>query len=201
MNGKIRGRLLVIDQSQIKANPTVPFMSLSSPTKVHVVYGLATTGDDFVSIEEVSDLFLSPQGSSCDINTIALGLKAPTPGLKAPTLGLKAPSGPPRSTPESTQPLPAHSFMECVTSVLLSKRPTAPSLQDFQFDISLAAAQHNCSTFAAHDRSLENVIASDPNSIMAYGSDFKPPEILAPLLQSHLGGRTSIEFSNTGRIT
>jgi hypothetical protein len=51
--------------------------------------------------------------------------------------------------------------------------------------MSLAGARHNWSTFASFDRSLEKVIASDPNSIMAYGSEFKPPEILAPLLESH----------------
>jgi hypothetical protein len=75
--------------------------------------------------------------------------------------------------------------MECVKSILLWENPTAPSLQDFQFEMSIAAAQHNWSTFASFDRSLEKVIASDPNSIMAYGSEFKPPEILAPLLVSH----------------
>jgi hypothetical protein len=75
--------------------------------------------------------------------------------------------------------------MDSVKSTLLWKRSTAPSMQDFQFDILLAAAQHNWSTFESFERSLEKVIASDPNSILAYGSEFKPPEILAPLLASH----------------
>jgi hypothetical protein len=100
-------------------------------------------------------------------------------------LGFKAPSGPPCSIPEPSPLPPAQSFMDSVKSILLWKRSTAPSLQDFQFDMSLAAAQHNWSTFESFERSLEKVIASDPNSIMAYGSEFKPPEILAPLLASH----------------
>jgi hypothetical protein len=75
--------------------------------------------------------------------------------------------------------------MESVKSILSWERPSAPSLQDFRFDVSLAAAQHNWSTFESFERNLEEVIASDPNSIMAYGSEFKPPEILAPLLASH----------------
>jgi hypothetical protein len=75
--------------------------------------------------------------------------------------------------------------MDSVKSILSWERPTAPSLQDFRFDMSLAAAQHNWSTFESFGRSLENVIASDPNSIMAYGSEFKPPEVLAPLLTDH----------------
>jgi hypothetical protein len=75
--------------------------------------------------------------------------------------------------------------MECVKSILLWQIPTALSLQDFQFKMSLAAAQHNWSSFSSFDRSLEKVIASDPNSIMAYGSEFKPPQVLAPLLASY----------------
>jgi hypothetical protein len=75
--------------------------------------------------------------------------------------------------------------MGVVQPILLWDRPLAPSLQDFQFDMSRKAAQHNWSTFESFQRSLDKVIASDPNSIMAYGSEFKPPEILAPLLASH----------------
>jgi hypothetical protein len=45
----------------VKANPTVPFMVLSSLNKVHVVLGFTTTGGDLVSTEEEADVFLSPQ--------------------------------------------------------------------------------------------------------------------------------------------
>jgi hypothetical protein len=50
-----------------------------------------------------------------------------------------------------------------------SSRPTAP---DFQFDISLEAAQHNWWTFESLERILKKVVASDPNSMMACGSEF-----------------------------
>jgi hypothetical protein len=68
---KNRGRLLAIKPS-IKANPTVLFMVFLSLNKAHVVFGLTTTGGDHVSSEEKTDVFLCPQGSSCDIYTIAL---------------------------------------------------------------------------------------------------------------------------------
>jgi hypothetical protein len=69
--------------------------------------------------------------------------------------------------------------MDSVKSILSWERPSAPSLQDFRLDMSLEAAQHNWSTFESFERNLEKVSASDPNSIMAYGSKFKP------LLASH----------------
>jgi hypothetical protein len=59
-------------KSAIEANQTVPFMVLSSLNKVHVVFGMKTTGDELVSTEEMAYVFLSPQGSSVDLHTIAL---------------------------------------------------------------------------------------------------------------------------------
>jgi hypothetical protein len=47
-------------------------MALSPFNKVHVVFGLTTTGGDLVSTEGQADVFLSPQGSTCDIHTVAL---------------------------------------------------------------------------------------------------------------------------------
>jgi hypothetical protein len=96
--------------------------------------------------------------------------------------GLKAPTGPQRSTPEPTRLTPARSFKSSVKSILLWEPPTAPLLQAFEFDVSLDAIQHNWLTFESLERSLEKPI--DLNSIMAYGSEFKPLEILAPLLDS-----------------
>jgi hypothetical protein len=72
--------------------------------------------------------------------------------------------------------------MESVQSILLWERLDRPrKFQNFQFDMPLDAAQQNWPAFASFERSLAQVIASDPNSIMAYGSEFKLPEILAPL--------------------
>jgi hypothetical protein len=62
-------------------------------------------------------------------------------------------------------------------SILIWDHPIAPSLQDFQFDMSLDAAQHNYSSFESFERSVEKVISSDLDSIIAYGTEFKPPEI------------------------
>jgi hypothetical protein len=46
-----------------------------------------------------------------------------------------------------------------IKSILFLERSTAPSLQDFQFDMSLEAVQHNWWTFELFERSLEKVIA------------------------------------------
>jgi hypothetical protein len=59
-------------KSAIEANQTVPFMVLSSLNKVHVVFGMKKTGGELVSTEETAYVFLSPQGSSVDLHTIAL---------------------------------------------------------------------------------------------------------------------------------
>jgi hypothetical protein len=59
-------------KSAIESNQTVPFMVLSSLNKVHVVFGMMTTGGELVSTEERAYVFLSPQGSSVDLHTIAL---------------------------------------------------------------------------------------------------------------------------------
>jgi hypothetical protein len=48
----------------------------------------------------------------------------------------------------------------------------APGTLDFQFDMSLDAAQHNWWTFESFERILKKVIASDPNSMMTYGLEF-----------------------------
>jgi hypothetical protein len=90
-----------------------------------------------------------------------------------------------RGSLASSQFPPAQSFIAYVKSILLWNRPSAPTLQDFQFDMSIAAAEHNWSTFNSFERSLEKVISSDANSIMAYGSEFKPVATLAPLLDKH----------------
>jgi hypothetical protein len=58
--------------SSIRANPTVPFMTISPFNKAHVVFGLTTTGGDLVSTEGQADVFLSPQGSTCDVHRVAL---------------------------------------------------------------------------------------------------------------------------------
>jgi hypothetical protein len=97
------------------------------------------------------------------------------PGLNAP----------PRSrclAPELTQLVLAQSIMGLVKSILLCKRPTAPTLQDFHFRMLLNAAQPNWSNDEFVERSNGKVIASDPNSIKAYGSELKPVEIFARTL-------------------
>jgi hypothetical protein len=84
------------------------------------------------------------------------------PGLNAP----------PRSrclAPELTQLVLAQSIMGLVKSILLCKRPIAPTLQDFHFRMLLNAAKPNWSNDEFVERSNGKVIASDPNSIKAYG--------------------------------
>jgi hypothetical protein len=78
-----------------------------------------------------------------------------------------------------------HEFLEKVKAVLRWNPPTPPTLQDFKFELTTEAAEHNWRTFESHGNSLEQVIASDPHSVMAYGSEFKPARILTPLLESH----------------
>jgi hypothetical protein len=63
------------------------------------------------------------------------------------------------------QPTSTPSFMGFVKSILHWEHSTAPSLQEFQFDMCLGVMKHNWSTIQSFERSLEKVVAFDPNSI------------------------------------
>jgi hypothetical protein len=137
------------------------------------------------------------------LNAPTPGLNVPIPALNAPTPGLNVPNALNAPSPGLNAPFLGsqrsadQSFMGVVKSILLWDRPFAPSLQDFQFVMSHDTAQHKWSTFESFERSLEQVIASDPNSIMAYGSEFKPPEMAT--LQEDPGARLGSSARTTRR--
>jgi hypothetical protein len=63
------------------------------------------------------------------------------------------------------------------------RKPATPSL--FIFENSTVAAAHNASILAQFNYNIDQAIRARPNSQTMYGYEFKPSEILAPLLSNH----------------
>ena len=76
------------------------------------------------------------------------------------------------------------SFMECVKKVL--QFPASPiSLPPFQCKLTADAAEQNLKLLSQHDGSIGKVIEQAAFSPMSIGSEFKPPDVLEPILANH----------------
>jgi hypothetical protein len=60
-----------------------------------------------------------------------------------------------------------------------------PGPSQFKFQMNIASATHNGNILQAHNYDLASAIRSDGNSPLSFGSEFRPVEVLKPLLGIH----------------
>ena len=68
---------------------------------------------------------------------------------------------------------------------ILNWSPPPRSPPPFNFSLSKEAANQNFKTLKSTNFDLDGILRANPNSPTAYGSEFRPPHILTPLLASH----------------
>ena len=69
---------------------------------------------------------------------------------------------------------------------LISRRSqTTPTLPSLSFEVSQSAAESNASLLRAANYDVSELIEAHPNSILSYGSEFRNPVLLHPLLRRH----------------
>ena len=74
-------------------------------------------------------------------------------------------------------------FLRALTQVISTRLPTIQPPQ-FKFELIPAEAIHNMNVIKSHG-SLEAAIKAQTNSPVSYGSEFRPPWILHPLMHRH----------------
>ena len=74
--------------------------------------------------------------------------------------------------------------MDTIREVLRWKQPE-PAKPQFIFEMSKRAAQKNYLVLGKHNFDFDKAIRAQANSPVAYGSEFKPAEILEPLFSRH----------------
>ncbi len=81
-------------------------------------------------------------------------------------------------------PLPDGRLADALTSILGAPQPTTwPT--EFRFEWSTEAADHNLAVLQRHALDLDIALAAQPFSSLTPGSEFRPVELLAPLLSLH----------------
>ncbi len=81
-------------------------------------------------------------------------------------------------------PLAEGRLADAIASILGAPQPTTQPT-DFCFEWSIAAADHNLAVLQKHALDLETALAAQPFSSLTPGSEFRPVELLAPLLSMH----------------
>ena len=81
-------------------------------------------------------------------------------------------------------PLPEGRLTDAIASILGAPKPTTQPTK-FRFEWSIAAADHNLAVLQKHALDLETALAAQPFSSLTPGSEFRPVELLAPLLSMH----------------
>ena len=81
-------------------------------------------------------------------------------------------------------PLPEGRLADALASILGASQPTTGPT-DFRFEWSSAAADHNLAVLRKHALDLDAALAAQPFSSITPGSEFRPAELLAPLLSLH----------------
>jgi hypothetical protein len=81
-------------------------------------------------------------------------------------------------------PLQEGCFADAIASILGAPQPTTQPTE-FRFEWSIAAADHNLAVLQKHALDLETALAAQPFSSLTPGSEFRPVELLAPLLSMH----------------
>ena len=69
-----------------------------------------------------------------------------------------------------------------IISKILSTPLVTPHKSPILFECTEAAKFHNAALLAKHNYNLSALIDDHPNTEISYGSEFRPPEVLAPLL-------------------
>jgi hypothetical protein len=81
-------------------------------------------------------------------------------------------------------PLPEGRLADALASILGAPQPmTWPT--EFRFEWSTEAADHNLAVLQRHALDLDIALAAHPFSSLTPGSEFRPVELLAPLLSLH----------------
>jgi hypothetical protein len=80
---------------------------------------------------------------------------------------------------------PANSIIiQMIESILASESP-CPDAPDFCFEMTLEAAEKNFLVLKRHGFNLSKAIEAQSNTPVGYGSEFRKPLILSPLLGNH----------------
>jgi len=75
-------------------------------------------------------------------------------------------------------------FLPTITSILEQKLET-PKMTDLKFVLSEEAANHNMQLLSRYENSINKFMMANPGSIISPGSEFRPANILEPLLMHH----------------
>ena len=75
-------------------------------------------------------------------------------------------------------------MIRTIKSILASNSP-CPDAPEFCFEMTLEAAEKNFLVLKRHDFDLGKAIEAQATSPVGYGSEFRKPEILSPLLGNH----------------
>jgi hypothetical protein len=81
-------------------------------------------------------------------------------------------------------PLPEGRLADAIASILGAPQPTTQPTK-FRLEWSIAAADHNLAVLQKHALDLETALEAQPVSSLTPGSEFRPVELLAPLLSMH----------------
>ena len=90
---------------------------------------------------------------------------------------------PPYRPPSPTRRYPEE-FIRLVRLIARRKTKT-PLLPPLSFEVSHAAAESNASILRDANYDVSTLIAAHPDSLLSYGSEFRSPSLLHPLLRKH----------------
>jgi hypothetical protein len=91
-----------------------------------------------------------------------------------------------------------HPFIRLIREIL-SEEEVKIAKPPIQFEFFLEAAKKNWETICKFG-SLDNLIRHHPYSPLSYGSEFRRPQLLAPLLEKHHLWRRFRDILNNGSI-
>jgi hypothetical protein len=75
-------------------------------------------------------------------------------------------------------------FLKTLETILSTETPI-PNTPTLKFELSLEAADHNMNLLQNHGNSIQNYIINNTGTFMSFGSEFRKPEVLEPLLLHH----------------
>ncbi len=77
-----------------------------------------------------------------------------------------------------------HWFLTTIQQILTTPLDT-PTRPPLRFELSNEAAIHNMHLLQTHGDSIQNLISTYPGSSLSPGSEFRPVDVLKPLLLHH----------------
>jgi hypothetical protein len=75
-------------------------------------------------------------------------------------------------------------FLQTIETIILSTSPT-PNALSLKFELTPEAATHNMMLLQRHNNSIQDYILHNTGSLMSFGSEFRHPDLLEPLLMHH----------------